>query len=283
MAIKDVYVPYEKWLEQVVSVEDFVIADLFKKMFLHPDMIHYCGDCYILQYPFNMSYLAHCIEVYQDKDLSLTRLGEVMRNNCKGEKLFDVSIKYFVSKDDHSSYILHHSGVHRDDETVFGDDWEHEVSADDVIDEINSKADPSVVISPNFNTDLMLPIAITKEYTFSRFMQSRIMPIVATMISSETYDIIKDYGCILNKDRNDAWVYNPLDACDLSVQYMQNLTARVKFHVFGGYKIYISINGETFDIGDADTEEEAKSICDKIVSQINQNVSTIYPFEWSEY
>lgn len=281
MAIKDVYVPYEKWLEQVVSAEDFVIGKLFKQVFCNPTMLQYCEDSYVLQYPFGMSYLAHCIDVYQNDNQAGEAIVEFMKKNAKdGNPLscFNVEATDYIPDDAPYSYFLYSGGEYRNRNSIFGDIMSE---FNEQVEPIDRHGRPSILIKSNFDDELVLPIVGSNQFTFNAFMQSRIGPSITTMISADTYDIIKDWSCIINKDRNDVWAYN--STWNVSVQYMQNLATRIQFNMFGGYKIYVSINGETFNIGDTDTEEEAKSICDKVISQMNQNVSTIYPFEWSEY
>ena len=281
MAIKDVYVPYEEWLGQVVTTEDFVIGKLFKQVFCNPTMLQYCENSYVLQYPFGMSYLAHCIDVYQNDNQAGEAIVEFMKKNAKdGNPLscFNVEATDYIPDDAPYSYALYSGGEYRDQNSIFGDIMSE---FNEQVESIDRHGRPSILIKSNFDDELVLPIVGSKQFTFGAFMQSRIAPSIITMISADTYNIIKDWSCIINKDRNDVWAYD--SAWNVSVQYMQNLATRIQFNVFGGYKIYVSINGETFNIGDTDTEEEAKSICDKVISQMNQNVSTIYPFEWSEY
>ena len=284
MAIKDVYVPYEEWLEQVVSIEDFVIGKLFKQVFCNPTMLQYCENSYVLQYPFGMSYLAHCIDVYQKENEAGEAIVEFMKKNSKDANplnCFNIEATDYIPDDlDDAgcSYAFYSGGEYQDRNSIFGDIISE---FNEHIKPIDKHGRPSILIESNFDDELVLPIVGSNQFTFNAFMQSRIAPSITTMISADTYDIIKDWPCIINKDRNDVWAYDP--TWDVSVQYMQNLATRIQFNMFGGYKIYVSINGETFDIGDTDTEEKAKSICDKVISQMNQNVSTIYPFEWSEY
>ena len=63
MAVKDIYVPYEEFVNQVYKVEDDIIGCIFMKIFGSKQMLDLMQDQYVLKYPFQRSYFEHCVEI----------------------------------------------------------------------------------------------------------------------------------------------------------------------------------------------------------------------------
>ena len=268
MAVKDVYLPYDEWIEKIVAIEDEVMGSIFFTLFGNPQMREAHRDRYLLQYPHEQSYLAHCIDL-QDRKETRKAFSEYMIKRypkvAEDEKLITVeTTDYDASTEDReevdSYYYVHQQ---QDDNGIYVP-----------VNSINCHF--------NFDTSDPLPAFANTHFNFDAFYDSRIAQLYKSMCSAKEFEFAMDYPVIFNQDRDECWYFNP-DSTDIQISCMQNFTVMaVTDDPNPGYHLMLTIDGTTVKLGSVEADEIDK-VMQSLRMKLDRGDDTIYPFKWVGY
>ena len=268
VAVKDVYLPYEEWIEEIAAIEDEVMSSIFFTLFGSPQMLATHKDKYFLRYPHKQSYLAHCIDL-QDREETRKAFSEYMIKRypkvAEEERLITVETTDHDASTEDREDVDRYYYVHQqqDDNDIY-------VSVD------------SINCYFNFDIHDPLPAFSNTHFNFDDFYDSRIKKLYKTMCSAKEFEFAMDYPVIFNQDRDACWYFNP-DSTDIQISCMQNFTViAVTGDPNPGYRLMLTIDGTTVKLGDVSAENIDKVMQD-LREKLDRGDDTIYPFEWVGY
>lgn len=278
MSYNTYMISVDQFIKQIENIEDPLIAahaiSFVKEFCKNAYPLCSLDELDIMPYPFRQSYLSHCAEGSWPDNIREHVTGQIKRI------------------DEECNIDLTYNGVANNNLVRFNR----------ILDPVTHKpAELDPIIKYDLDNNISLPI-ILSGYTIKDFIFSRLADLINTIRERSNVPGDEKYSTIIiNADRNGFCFYNEFmvelcymknlrlyeltDNKDGAISALTGLPGKDGKRHYASYNIIAQhkLTGDFYTLCDADNEEEAKKIINRIYKKLKKGHTTIFSRKWIDY